>query len=354
VLTEEDARAAARWSVAEAVRCGITTLAATEQSGAALAALVEAGMRGIVYQEVFGPDPAQRADSIGTLRDAVGGLRESATDLVAVGISPHAPYTVSDELYVAAAAMAAADDLPMALHIAESVAERELVSRGGGDFAPGLQARGIATPVRGRTPIELVRRLGVLDRAPLLIHCVDLDPDDIAAIAETGCSIAHCPVANAKLGHGIAPLLRLREAGIRVGLGTDSMGSNNRMDLIEEARIGALLQRGLAARYDVLGAGDLLRLCTIDGARALNLDDRIGSLEPGKQADLCAVRIGEIHTTPSFEPLATLFHAARGSDVVLTVVGGRVLFRDGQFLSLDPEAARRGIDSAAERLRGAR
>jgi cytosine/adenosine deaminase-related metal-dependent hydrolase len=354
VLTEEDALAAARWTVAEALRCGITTLAATEQSAAALPALVEAGMRGIVYQEVFGPDPLQAFASIRDVRDAITRLRERATDLVAIGVSPHAPYTVSDNLYRATAAFAREEDLPMALHLAESVAERDLVTRGGGDFAPGLQARGIATPPRGRSPVELVHRLGMLDQAPLLIHCVDVDDADIEAIAGTGCAIAHCPVANAKLGHGVAPLLRLREAGVRVGLGTDSVGSNNRMDLLEEARIGALLQRGIARRHDLLNSEDLLRLCTIEGARALDLDDRIGSLEPGKCADLCAVKIGSIHTTPSFDPVATLFHAARGTDVVLTVVAGRILFHEGRFLSLDPESARQGIESAAERLAGAR
>src|SRR5690606_23131899 len=115
-------------------------------------------------------------------------------------------------------------------------AERDLVVLGEGDFAPGLNARGIATPPRARTPVDLLERLGVLECDPLLIHCVDLDEGDIEAISAAGCAVAHCPVANAKLGHGVAPIMALRSAGIRVGLGTDSVGSNNRLDLFEEAR----------------------------------------------------------------------------------------------------------------------
>src|SRR5690606_17433608 len=121
--------------------------------------------------------------------------------------------------------------------------------------------------------------------------------------------------------HGVAPVMRLMAAGVRVGLGTDSVGSNNRIDLLEEARIGALLQRAVARSFDTLPAEDLLRMCTIDGARALGMEDRIGTLEPGKEADLCAVRLGGPGTFPTYDPVVALFHAARGSDVVMTVIG---------------------------------
>jgi 5-methylthioadenosine/S-adenosylhomocysteine deaminase len=164
--------------------------------------------------------------------------------------------------------------------------------------------------------------------------------------------VAHCPIANARLGHGVAPILALRASGVTVGLGTDSVGSNNRLDLLEEARFAAVLQRATSRRYDVLASPDLLRLATIEGARALGLDDQIGTLEPGKEADLCAVSIGAPHTLPVHDPVATLFHAARGTDVVLTVVGGEVLYEEETHHTVDVAAARMAVLAAGRRTAG--
>ena len=353
LLAAEDSLAAARWTLVEAARAGMTTIGAPAASAAAVMALREAGLRGVVYQETFGPDPSDAGRAADQLRSDLERLLPLSTDLVKIGISPHAPYTVSDELYSAAAEIAREADLPMAVHIAESRAERDLVARGEGDFAPGLRARGIATPKRAESSIRLLERLGVLEGRPLLIHSIDLDDECIELIVRSGCPIAHCPIANAKLGHGLAPVPELLDRGVTVGLGTDSVGSNNRLDLIEEARIAALLQRARGRRPDLLPAETLLRLCTLDGARALGMETRIGSLEPGKDADLCAVSLAEVHTIPAFDPVTALFHSARGSDVILSVVQGRAIYRDGRVLSIDEPSARADIEGAADRLRGA-
>lgn len=350
-LTNADFHAAARWTMVEAVRSGITTLAATESSGASAAVLCESGLRGVVYQEVFGPDPAQADVSIAGLRAAVEYLRAYECDRVTIGVSPHAPYTVSDALFSATADFALAEGLPMAVHASESRIEQMLVQAGEGDFAPGLRARGIDTPPRGRSTVEMLDRLGVLRARPLLIHCVLLDADDIRRVADTGSAVAHCPVANARLGHGVAPYPEMIEANVRVGLGTDSVGSNNRLDLLEEARIASILHRARVARPDVLSPADLLKLVTIDGARALGLDGTIGTLEPGKAADLCAVALAAPHVQPVHDPLAAVFHAARGCDVVMTVVDGRVLYRDGKLSTLDPAGLQPLLADAARRLR---
>ncbi|HEX6040917.1 amidohydrolase family protein [Longimicrobium sp.] len=352
-LTDADFHAAARWTMVEALRSGITTLAATESSGASAAALCEAGLRGVVYQEVFGPDPSQVDDSMAGLRAAVDCLRAWECDRVTIGISPHAPYTVSDELFRAVGEYAVAERLPMAVHVAESTIEHQLVQAGEGDFAPGLRARGIATPPRGRTTVEMLDRLGVLRARPLLIHCVLLDGDDIRRVSDTGSAVAHCPVANARLGHGLAPYPEMIAQNVRVGLGTDSVGSNNRLDLLEEARIASILHRARLAQSDLLRPADLLRLCTIDGARALGLDGTIGTLEPEKDADLCAISLAAPHVRPVHDPLAAIFHAARGCDVVMTMVQGRVLYRDGRLATLDPAALEPVMEDAAARLREA-
>jgi cytosine/adenosine deaminase-related metal-dependent hydrolase len=353
VLRDADYEAAARWTLVEALRAGMTTVAATEASGAAIDALREAGMRGIVYREVFGPDPAHADDAMAGLRASVEELRTRCDDRVRIGVSPHAPYTVSDRLFGDVAAYALAEELPVAVHAAESMVEHRLVTEGAGDFAPGLAARGIATPVRGRSTIAMLDRLGILGTRPLLIHCVLVDADDIRRIADSGAAVAHCPVANARLGHGVAPYVELAAAGVRVGLGTDSVGSNNRLDLLEEARIASVLHRGRLADCDVLSPAAAIRLCTLDGARALGLADRIGSLEPGKEADLCAVSLTGAHVRPVHDPSAAVVHAARGSDVVLTVVSGRVLFRDGRVLTLDEAALTPALEDAALRVREA-
>ncbi|MDQ3309022.1 MAG: amidohydrolase family protein [Gemmatimonadota bacterium] len=352
-LQDGDYDLAARWSCVEMLRAGITTVGATEASGAAFGALLEAGMRGVVYLEALAPDPCRADAALATLRQTVAEMRSRETDRVRVGVSPHAPFTVSDALFASVAEYALAEGLPLAIHAAESRAERELVTRGAGDFAPGLQARGIATPVRGRSTVAMLERLGVLRARPMLIHSVDVDGEDIRLMADTGCTVAHCPIANARLGHGIAPYGALRAAGIPVGLGTDGVGSNNRLDLLEEARVASLLQRAAHHAADLLPADELLRLCTLEGARALGMEDRIGTLEPGKQADLCAVSLAAAHVRPVHDPVAALFHAARGTDVVITVVAGREVYRNGVVRTLDEPALATAVTEGAERLRGA-
>ena len=166
--------------------------------------------------------------------------------------------------------------------------------------------------------------------------------------------MAHCPIANARLGHGVAPLAALLDAGVTTGLGTDSVASNNRVDVLEEARVAQLFQRAGARDAAVIPSARLLRLATLDGARALGLDGRTGSLDVGKDADLCAVSLAAPHTRPVHDPLAAMFHAARGTDVVLTVVGGRVLYRNGRFLAVDTDRAGAAIDALATRVAGIR
>lgn len=345
---------AARWTCVEALEAGITTIGATEDSGVALGALLEAGMRGIVYREVFGPAPEQADAALAGLRDRVDAMRERETDRVRVGVSPHAPYTVSDALFTLVAEYALAEDLPVAVHAAEAEVEERLVRDGAGIFARGLNGRGIATPPRADSTIALLDRLGVLRARPLLIHCVRAGPDDIGRIADSGSAVAHCPAANARLGHGIAPVAEMLDADACVGLGTDSVASNNRLDLLEEARLAQMLQRARLGAPEILPPERLLRLATLDGARALGIDDRVGSLEVGKDADLCAVSLGGTSSVPVHDPLAALFHGARGTDVVLTAVAGRILFRAGRHLTLDVGELEPRLEAAARRLGEAR
>lgn len=349
VLDRDRMLDSARLGVAEGVQHGVTTFADTCDSGVAFDAMLEAGVRGVMYQEVFGPDPASCAQSLAELRAKVDRLRPRETSLVRVGVSPHAPYTVSDPLYAAVAEYAVGERLPVACHIAESEVERQLVERGEGVFADGLRKRNIAAAPRGRTSVDLLDRNGVLRARPLLIHCVRLDGDDVTTIARSAATVAHCPVSNAKLGHGTSPVLDLLDAGITVGLGSDSVASNNRMDLLAEGRAAILAQRARVGQHDVLCARDALFLATLGGARALGLADEIGSLEVGKSADLAAFPCPHA-LLPVHDPEATAIFTLPGTRASLVTVAGTELVRDGHLLTYDAALATR-IEDTALRMR---
>jgi cytosine/adenosine deaminase-related metal-dependent hydrolase len=341
VLNDEMLLDSARFGIVEGLEAGITTYADTCSSGVVIRALREQGVRGIMYQETFGPDPSHAAEAMRELEARINKLQPEQTDLVALGVSPHAPYTVSDRLYEATARFAHSRRLPMAMHIAESAAEYEIVAGGTGEFAERWRRRGIAVSKRARSPIDLLDRLGALERGPLLIHCVRVDAADIQIMARHRCSVAHCPASNAKFGHGIAPLLPIAGAGIRVGIGSDSVASNNRMDILDEARLAVLIHRAATERHDAFGAHQALELATIGGARALNLDSRVGSLEVGKDADLAAFTTDIPRTTPLGDPYSAAVFALPGRSATLVTVRGKVLVERGRAILHDTTLAER-------------
>ena len=341
VMNDEMLLDSARFGIIEGLEAGITTYADTCSSGVAMRAMRELGVRGIMYQEVFGPDPSHADVAMRELEDRIGKLQLEQTELVSLGVSPHAPYTVSDHLYHAAAEFANSRRLPLAMHIAESEAEHDIVANARGDFAERWRRRGIAVARRARSPIELLERQGALDRGPLLIHCVRVDDADIEIIARRRCAVAHCPASNAKFGHGIAPLLPLVAAGVRVGIGSDSVASNNRMDILDEARLAVLIHRAATRRHDAFGAHQALELATIGGARALGIETRVGSLEAGKDADLAAFRTDIARTTPLGDPYSAAIFALPGRSAELVTVQGRVLVERGHARSGDAALAQR-------------
>ena len=331
----------ARFGIVEGLEAGITTYADTCSSGVVMQAMRDAGVRGVMYQEVFGPDPSQAEIAMRELEERIEALRLEETELVSLGVSPHAPYSVSDPLYDAAARFANSRRLPLAMHIAESEPEFDIVTRGEGDFAERWRRRGIAVSPRARSPIALLEERGALERGPLLIHCVRADEDDIAIMARRKCSVAHCPASNAKFGHGIAPLLPLIAAGIKVGIGSDSVASNNRMDILDEARLSVLIHRAATRRHDAFGAHEALQLATIGGARALGLDARVGSLDVGKDADLAVFRTDSPRTIPIGDPYSAAIFALPGRSAELVTVKGRVLVERGSVVAGDKALAAR-------------
>lgn len=354
VLTRDDLLHAARLGIAEGLQHGITTMADTSESAVPIHAMNELGVRGIVYVEVFGPDNEQCRAAIAQLRERVLELRQNETPLVRVGISPHAPYTVSASLFRATAQLAQKENLPLAVHIAESKAEVLFVRDGAGPFAERLRTRGISVEAFGASPVALLKACGVLDVQPLLIHAIQVDDTDMADIAATGATIVHCPVSNAKLGHGIAPLESMIAHGISVGLGSDSVASNDRMHLLEEARQATLFHSLLSGRPDSLTAKEALALATIGGAKALRMEQHIGSLEVGKSADLAAFPLPINSGIPVYDPEVTLVHILAGHAMAsLTVVNGVELQRHGALTGRGSELfndSRLNMELAAQRL----
>ncbi len=343
----------ARLGIAEGLLRGITTYADTSDSATPVALAMRAmGVRGVVYKEVFGPHPEQCIPSLVQLRDAVRELRLLASEAVRIGISPHAPYSVSRDLFSAAATYAIAEQLPMAVHLAESAFEEDLVVRGAGPYADNWRSRGIdPAGARARSSVALLHEAGVLRAKPLIIHGVRMDDADIALLADAGCAIAHCPVSNARFGHGIAPLQSMLDAGLRVGIGTDSVASNNRMDVLDEARVAHLMACARTLSWQAFPAERALWHATAGGAAALGLWHALGTLTAGAPADLCAFPLDGLAARPIFDVADSLVHGVAGGPARLTVAAGVLRVRDGALTdSVAHRSDRARFDLLGQRL----
>jgi 5-methylthioadenosine/S-adenosylhomocysteine deaminase len=346
-MTPEDLLLSATCGALEAVRAGVTCLGdASSSSTQAMKALRAVGLRGIVYQESFGPDPKLAAENVARLREQVREMREQETGLVRAGVSPHAPYTVSAPQLEMISRLAHDEKLPLMIHAAESQAEKLLMLQGLGPFAEGLRDRGIDWHAPGISTIEYLGRHGILETRPLLAHCINVDDHDLELINQAGAGIAHCPKSNAKLGHGRAPFSAFMDRGASVGLGSDSVASNNTCDILEEARFATLL-----ARLDErVTAEQSLFAATLGGARALGLDDQIGALAVGMQADISVVDLSGPHQQPVRDPADTLVFSSSGRDVLMTMVAGKEVYRDGRASGVDETEAQIKLNAVRTKI----
>ncbi len=355
-MTPDDRYVSAAWGACEAVRAGVTSVAdASDEASESMNALRDVGLRGTVFQESFGPDPRFAEDNFEKLKAKVGRLAERETSLVRLGVSPHAPYTVCERQLELIAEFALEEKLPLMMHAAESVAEEMLVREGRGTFAQSLASRGIEWRVPGVSTIQYLRRNGILQTRPLLAHCIRVDETDIETLKETGARIAHCPKSNAKLGHGRAPWPEFLERGIDVGIGSDSVASNNTCDIMEEARFATLMARSeFASRPGsrMPDANDALHAATSGGARALGLETQTGELRKGLEADFSVVSLTGTHQAPSYDPINAVIFTSSGRDVILTVVAGREVYRDGRVTAIDEERLRARMKEIAANLAG--
>ncbi len=356
-MTDEDLYVSAAWGACEAARAGVTCLGDAGDSGRpTINALRDTGLRGTVYQESFGPEPWLAKENLAKLQTKVAALRAIETSLVRIGVSPHSPYTVCGSQLELISEFAIVENLPLMIHAAESVMERMLLKDGTGPFADFLMKKDIDWRAPQVSTIQYLADHRVLETRPLLAHCINIDEQDIAVIRDSGSTVAHCPKSNAKLGHGRAPFADLLECEVTVGLGSDSVASNNTCDILEEARFAVLSARAGVSKDRsprMLGAKDGLAAATIEGARALGLSGVVGELKEGLQADLIAVSLTGAHQLPLYEPVNALIFASSGRDVVLTVVAGREVFREGLITTIDEEELAQRVQEIARRLQAA-
>jgi 5-methylthioadenosine/S-adenosylhomocysteine deaminase len=282
-------------------------------------AALESGMRaaiGIIaieFPTAYASDPDDYIQKGLAARDA---LKEESR--LSFCMAPHAPYTVSDRTFERMLVLAEELDLPIHLHVHETQVEIE------GSLA-----------AHGKRPLARLQALGLLGPRLIAVHSVHLDDAEIAAMARANVSIAHCPSSNLKLASGFAPVATLLEHGVNIGLGTDGAASNNRLDMFQEMRLAALLAKGVSGRAEAMPAARALTAATLGGARALGLDQRIGSLLPGKQADLCAVRLDGPGLVPCYDPISHLTYAAGRENVTHVWVDGRLLVNERRLITIN-------------------
>ena len=286
---------------------------------AAAQASLAAGMRaalGMIVIEMRSPYAADAGDYLSkglAMRDAL-----KHEPLLSFCLAPHAPFTVSDATLERVATYAGELDVPVHIHLHETEDEiRQSVA------AHGLR------------PIPRLKRLGVLGLNLIAVHAVHLTEDEIALLAAHGCHVAHCPSSNLKLASGFAPVAALHERGVNVGLGTDGAASNNRLDVFSEMRLAALLGKGVSGRATALPAHAVLGMATLNAARALGIDGRVGSLTPGKCADMAAINLGAPELSPCYDPLSHLVYAAGREHVSHVWVNGELLVEEGRLTRLD-------------------
>jgi 5-methylthioadenosine/S-adenosylhomocysteine deaminase len=322
-------------AMAEMIRCGTTCfnymyffpdVAAERVDRAGMRAAI--GMILIDFPTAWAATPDDYLDKGLALHDAWR-HHERITTIFA----PHAPYTVSDKPLEKMRTYADEIEARVHMHIHETA----------GEITAALDRN-------GRRPLERLEALGLLTPNLLAVHMTQLNEAEIAGCAATGVHVIHAPESNLKLASGLCRVAQLRAAGINVALGTDSVASNNDLDMIGEMRTAALIGKVAAEDATALPADTVLEMATLGGARALGIHEQTGSITAGKAADLCAIDLGELETRPTFDPIATLVYSATRNQVTDTWVAGRALMRDRQLTTLDRNALNYRVDTWATKL----
>lgn len=311
---------ASRLAMAQMIRSGVTCFNDMFSFPLQTAqAAIECGVRANLGYVIINPSTNWARDEKECLAKAEKIHQQQAPHpLISWSMAPHAPYTVSDEGLQSAKILANKWNIRLGIHLHET--QQEVI-----DSIKQHQMR----------PIERLDKLGLLDNQSVAFHMVHLTDEEIDLVKQRQLHVVHCPESNLKLGSGIAPITQLVQAGINVSIGTDSVASNNDLDLLSEMRTASLLAKGMQQDPTVLPAQQVLQMTTLNGAKALALDHQIGSLLPGKQADIVAVNLDHPFTQPNYDPISTLIYSTSRSQISDVWVGGKQLLQNDQFTMLD-------------------
>lgn len=334
-VDEDFVRTGTRLALAEMLRGGITCFSDMYfYPDIAAEVAQEVGMRavlGLIFVDF--PTPWARSSEEYVTKNLAVYRAFAKDEQISWTLAPHAPYSVSDEMFSQVVELAEEYGLNIHLHLHETQFEIE-------ESLERYQER----------PLARIRRLGLLNRRLIAAHMIHLQPDEIEQVAEAGCSVVHCPESNLKLASGFCPAAKLKAAGITVALGTDGPASNNDLDMLGEMRSAALLAKGVTGDPEALAAGQVLAMATIEGARALGLEAKIGSLEVGKWADLAAIDLSLPETQPVYDPVSQIVYAAGRHQVTDVWVAGRRLLQDRRLTTLDWPALRKEVAGWQTRL----
>lgn len=330
----------------EAVRSGITTIADVTSTGASLHAANDIGLRGVIYREVGTNEKAEIPYVLqSAYRDIEAWREDSDPEMIQIGIAPYSLYTCHPGVFPEIAEYAS-DGTPVAIHLATSQEEYDFVQSGTPVFSlyedsldsvyENEQPSWLAT---GVSPVQYILNWKLLDVPNVLaIHCNQVDDRDIETLASHDVAIAVCPRSASKLGMGLAPIQKFIKAGIRVGIGTDSPAASDTQDPIAEMRMAMMLQRATAKdSRNFLKTSEVLKLSTLSAAKALKIDDKVGSLEVGKLADIIAVDLSNSHQVPTHDPESAIVHTANQENVLMTMVNGKILYDGGHVHDVDVE-----------------
>lgn len=317
-------RRGAERSVAELLTSGTTFVADSFFRAEGVQACQAQGLKGIFFQEVFGSLAPDEDEALRALGPELDRLPEALLGF-AFGYAPHTPWTCPRKTLLAVTQRAREENRLISIHVDESQEERAFFRDNTGPLAEMIARRGTSSRyVFGASPTRYLESLGVLGPRTLAVHAVQVDDDDIEILARTRTPVVHCPISNAKLGEGIAPIPRMLQKGVTVALGVDSVASSGRLDLLSEMRTSLLMHRAANRSAAAISSKDVLEMATMGGAKALGMDDRIGSLEKGKAADLVLLRLDRVRHGPISDPISSVVETATPEDVAYVIIDGQV------------------------------
>ncbi|MBN2260803.1 MAG: amidohydrolase [Clostridiales bacterium] len=333
-LNEESVYWGSMLSIAEMIASGTTTFCDmyffTEET---IKAVKETGIRANLSRGlVSGEEEGEKLQNAINLHNEFH-LKDEGR--IRIDLGPHAPYTCSDDYLKKIAGEAGKRDTNIHIHLSESKKEIE-----------------DSIEKNGNTPIEHVNSLGLFDHPTIAAHCVNVNDDDIQILADKKVNVVNNPSSNLKLANGFAPVNEMMKKGINVALGTDGPSSNNNQDMFEEMHLAALVNKVISNDTTVLPAYEVLKMATVNGAKALRVDNIVGTLEVGKHADIILVDIHNPHMYPHHDLIASLVYSASSSDVDTVIVDGKILYQNKKFLTIDIETVYKKAQKASERLTG--